>query len=104
MRVLLDHALPNKIDYVKLLIDAGIISFYFSMEGKSVHWFGRIEKKSRENMSFTDSEYVKYRARHPVAQVIGVRGEEVVVKTRDGVREHWLKPRWILRRRIRSRS
>jgi hypothetical protein len=103
MRVLLDHAFPEKVDYLRVAVDAGVLKFYFSLDGQNVLWLGKIEKHRGEEHSFSDAEYFRYREEHPVERVLEESPSEVIVKTRNGVREHWLKPRWILRLRAHLR-
>lgn len=86
-------------------MDAGVATFYFSLDGKKMTWFGRIEKARSLGRSFNDAEYHRYRLNHPVEQIVDNDGEHVVLTTRNGIREHWLKPRWTLKLRERiSRS
>lgn len=103
MKVLLEHALPDKIDYVRFLVDAGVATFYFSFDGKKLMWFGRIEKERTIGRSLNDAEYCRYRLDHPVEEVVNDDGEHVVLITQNGAREHWLKPRWTLKLRERIR-
>ncbi|MBI4257579.1 MAG: hypothetical protein HY619_01365 [Thaumarchaeota archaeon] len=99
MKIVLQHALPRKIDYLKLFASIGSASFYLSVNGRNVQWLGRIEAARSQRRSFTDQEYVRYRMYHPVDEILAENSEEVVVRTKEGVEEQWLKPKWLLRRR-----
>jgi len=99
MKLFLEHGLPRRIDYLRFFARVGRASFFLSVEGRDVQWFGRIESAARQPRFFTDREYSRYRLDHPVDQVLADDGEEVVVRTSDGAEERWLKPMWQLRRR-----
>ncbi|MBI2184019.1 MAG: hypothetical protein HYU39_03565 [Thaumarchaeota archaeon] len=96
---MLKHALPKKIQYLKLFASMGSASFYLSVNGRNVQWLGRIESARSERRSFTDQEYVRYRMDHPVDEILADNGEDIVVRTKEGVEEQWMRPKWLLRRR-----
>jgi len=99
MKLLLQHALPKRLDYLRVFANVGSASFYLSVDGADVQWIGRIQRRRPHSASFSDKEYFRYRAMHPVQQVLDEEKDQVIVKTSDGAEESWIKPRWLLRRR-----
>ena len=104
MKLLLEHALPKRLDYLRVVANIGGAYFYLSVDGAEVQWFGRIRRRMTNYALFSDKEYFLYRREHPVQQILDEEGDQVIVKTSDGAEESWIKPRWLLRkRRVLSR-
>jgi hypothetical protein len=83
-------------------LEARNLSLFFSMDGQDIIWYGRLDRNARSEGVMSDKEYLRHRTSHPVMKVLGEDTDEMVVKTSDGHREHWLKPRWFLRKIVKK--
>ncbi len=97
MKIVLDHALPHKLDYLRVYAELGYARLYLSFDSGNIQLFGKIEKNKSNPRAITDKEYFAYRLRHPLKNVLMEDEDELVVETEDGLEEAWLKPRWLLR-------
>ncbi|MEM3386323.1 MAG: hypothetical protein QXN08_01430 [Nitrososphaerales archaeon] len=96
-KIVLDHALPHKLSYLRVYAEMGYARLYLSFDSGNIQWFGKIEKKKSVSRAITDKEYFAHRLKHPIKKVLMEDEDEIVVETKDGVEERWLKPRWLLR-------
>lgn len=104
-KIVLDHALPYKLSYLRVYAEMGYARLYLSFDSGNLEWFGKIEKKRSISRALTDKEYFAHRLKHPIKKVLMDDGDEIVVETKDSVEERWLKPKWFLREvRIKSTS
>lgn len=107
-KIVLDHALPHKLSYLRLYAEMGYARLYLSFDGGNLQWFGKIEKKRSVTKTLTDKEYFAHRLKHPIKRVLVEDEDELVVETMDGAEERWLKPRWLIRevriKRVSSRG
>jgi len=95
MKFRLEHALPRRLRYAKVYLEAGSASIFFSIDGTSADWHARIGRQSRE-AQLTDREYSRLRASSPATEVIGDDGRMFIVRSASGREETWLRPRWSL--------
>lgn len=107
-KIVLDHALPHKLSYLRIYAEVGYARLYLSFDSGNIQWFGKIEKKRSISRAITDRGYFAHRLKHPIRKVLMEDEDEIVVETYEGVEERWLKPRWLLRevriRRAQSRG
>ena len=96
-KIVLDHALPRKLSYLRLYAEMGAARLYLSFDSGNLQWFGKIEKNRSVSRTMTDREYLAYRLKHPIKKVLAEDEDEIIVETKDGAEERWLKPRWLLR-------
>jgi len=96
-KIVLDHALPHKLSYLRLYAEMGYARLYLSFDSGNLQWFGKIERNRNTSRTLTDKEYLYHRLKHPVKKVLVEDEDEIVVETKDGAEERWLKPRWLLR-------
>jgi hypothetical protein len=96
-KIVLDHALPHKLSYLRLYAEMGSARLYLSFDSGNLQWFGKIEKNRSITRTLTDKEYFAHRLKHPIRKVLAEDKDEILIETKDGVEERWLKPRWLLR-------
>jgi len=104
MKLELKHAFPQRLDYMNVRLEARNLSLFFRVDGQNILWYGRLDRNREGENVMTDREYFRHRASHPVSRVLGEEGEEIVLKTLDGRREHWVRPRWFLRKIVGKKT
>jgi hypothetical protein len=97
MKFRLEHALPRRLRYAKLYLEAGSASVSFNLDGNNADWHASIGKRPTKSQ-MTDREYSRLRASAPATEALGDDGRMVVVRNASGREETWLRPRWTLLR------
>jgi hypothetical protein len=103
MRFRLEHALPRRLRYAKLYLEAGTASVFFSLDGTYADWHARIGRKQASSL-LSDREYSRLRASAPATEALGDDGRMFVVRSASGREETWLRPRWTLLRAAEPKS
>jgi hypothetical protein len=109
LKVILEHALPTKVDYFRVFAEVGRANLFLSVDGLEFRCHARLKNQRSRRAdvprTFSDSEYTRYRMSHPVKKILAKDEDEVVVKTDDNVEETWFLPRWLLagRRKLNKR-
>ena len=93
----LEHALPRRLRYAKVYLEAGSASVFFSLDGASADWHARIGRRTARP-EITDREYSRMRASSSAVELLGDDGRMFVVRNASGDEEAWLRPRWTLMR------
>jgi len=101
VKFLLEHQLPRRLRYARVIFQAGSASVFFSLDGSSADWHASIGRPRRK-IEMTDKEYTRFREAVPALEVLDDDGRNVVIRNAAGHEEQWQKPRWVLRR-IHSR-
>ncbi|HME19120.1 MAG TPA: hypothetical protein VKF15_05260 [Nitrososphaerales archaeon] len=97
MRFRLEHALPRRLRYAKVYLEAGTASISFSLDGANADWHAIIGRKPKSSL-LSDREYSRLRASAPATEALGDDGRMFVVRSASGREETWLRPRWTLLR------
>jgi len=99
----LEHALPRRLRYAKVYLEAGSASVFFSLDGTRADWRATIGRRP-EKVQLTDREYSRLRACAPATEAVADDGRMFVVRSASGREETWLRPRWTLLRSERKRG
>jgi hypothetical protein len=97
MKFRLEHALPRRLRYAKVYLEAGAASIFFSLDGTNADWHARIGRRPESSL-LSDREYSRLRAHAPATEALGDDGRMFVVRSVSGREETWLRPRWTLLR------
>jgi hypothetical protein len=97
MKFRLEHALPRRLRYAKVYLEAGPASLFFSLDGTTADWRASIGRKPAR-LQLTDREYSRLRASVPAVETLADDGRMFVVRSAPGREETWLRPRWTLLR------
>ncbi len=103
MKFVLEHMLPRRLRYARILFEAGPAEVFFSLDGSNADWHASIGKRSR-NVEMTDGEYTRLREAVPAMETLDDDGSSVVIRNAAGYEEQWRKPRWILTKVRKGRS
>jgi hypothetical protein len=108
LKLVLEHALPNKVDYFRVFAEVGPANVFVSVDGLDFKCHARLGKPKLSvsaPRTFSDSEYTRYRMSHPVKKILANDEDEVVVKTADNSEETWFLPKWLLagKRKLKNR-
>jgi hypothetical protein len=104
LRFLLEHKLPRRLRYARVIFEAGSAELSLSIDGSSADWHASIGRRKAE-AELTDVEYARLRESVPALEMLDDDGRRVVIRNAAGYEEQWRKPRWVLTRvRKRPRS
>ena len=99
----MEHALPRRLRYARILFQAGAASVSFSLDGSSADWHAQIGR-SNKPIELSDKDYTRLRGDVPAVEMLDDDGKRVIIRNAAGYEEQWVKPRWVLTRVHRRRT
>jgi hypothetical protein len=94
MKFVLEHMLPRRLRYAKVVFEAGGASLSLRIDGSKADWHASIG--TRKPVEMTDREYSRIRSSDGVVRSLDDDGETVIVRSTSGYEEVWRRPRWVL--------